>query len=366
MTSVGYLAPAQRWFVFALGAYFWTSAFGALTLPGVGVSYSNLAFMLLIATLWGQRSRGDWLTALGLLVLMVQDIVFRLFTDEWYGVGYSVNIGRMAIFVLLARPYINLPAGIRANLLIAFGVAAFLSEMYVFYDPSYRMALFNAKSVGEGFGFELYRPTGLIGDPNYFAVPLALMAVSAFQVRRIGWFLFSVVLVLATGSRSAVIAVLLPVMLMQITRVRQSGRTIAAILTSYGVALVLVALLNAFLREGTTSESNAERVGLLMQGMANVLTFSFLGTTYGMPSAVALDGDRLVVHNTYIQTLSTSFFLGLFILYRSIVGLWRKRFSPILLCMVIEMLFLDMSSYSAFLLVFLLYSVPIKSHGIRS
>ena len=41
---------------------------------------------------------------------------------------------------------------------------------------------------------------------------------------------------------------------------------------------------------------------------------------------------------------------------RTFQGFWRKSFSPILLCVVIEMMFLDISSHSAFFMIFIMYS----------
>lgn len=360
------LPAHQRWLVVTLVAYFWASAFGALTLPGTSVSYANITFVLLLTAISGPRPREHWLMALGLFVLMAQDMIFRNFTNEWYGLGYSLNIGRLACFVLLVQQFQNLPPSVRTATLISFGVAAFASEIFVIYEPSYRLALFNARSIGEGFGFEIYRPTGLIGDPNYFAVPLALMAVAAFQAKRYRWFVFACFLVLASGSRSAMIAVLLPVLLLQLSRAKERGLAVALIVITY-IGIVLLAVgLNSLLREGTTSESDAERMGLLWQGLENIASFSYLTTTYGMPSGLGLDGDKLVVHNTYIQTLSTSLVLGLFLLYRTVRGLWRPTISPILLCIVIEMQFLDMSANSSFLLVFLLYSIPTSHLSIHA
>ena len=356
LSTAPLLTRSQYWFVLVMAAYLCASAFGALAVPGTGLSYANVCFVFLLTTIGGSRSREDWGVAILLLALMVLDIIFRILLKDLSGLGYSVNIGRMAVFVLLAKQYWQLPCKIRLGLVFVFGAAAFFSEIFVIYNPEYRMALFNAESVAEGFGFELYRPTGLIGDPNYFAFPLALMAVAAFQARHFKWFFVACCLMLATGSRSAVIAVLVPVMLLQMSRVKNNGLAVVGIMVGCFVVLIFAAAANAILRQGTTSESNAERLGLIVQSFINIATFGFLENTFGMPSALALDGERLVVHNTYLQTLSTSFSLGLFIVIRTFQGFWRKSFSPILLCVVIEMMFLDISSHSAFFMIFIMYS----------
>ena len=116
LSTAPLLTRSQYWFVLVMAAYLCASAFGALAVPGTGLSYANVCFVFLLTTIGGSRSREDWGVAILLLALMVLDIIFRILLKDLSGLGYSVNIGRMAVFVLLAKQYWQLPCKIRLRL----------------------------------------------------------------------------------------------------------------------------------------------------------------------------------------------------------------------------------------------------------
>jgi len=352
--------PSSRgywWLLVTLHLYCWASAYGVLTIPGTPVTYANAVLpLLLLSGLAARPVRKEWAQCLLLLVAMLVDLMFREFTMTWDAVGYSVNIGKIALFVLVASRVRELPV-VRVNgLAISFGIATITSEVFALFNPEYRMALFNADSVAEGFGLELFRPTGLIGDPNYFALPVALMAVAAYDSRRYWLMILAMAFVIASGSRSAAIASLIPIFILQLGRSYNRPARMIAILLFYVMGAALVVLANQMLREGTTSESTAERLGLLLQAFQNIASFSFLESTYGQPISKALDGSFLVVHNTFLQTLSTSLMLGIFYIYRSFRGFAAAPTRMLFLSIFIEMYFLDLSAQSSFVLFFLLVS----------
>ncbi len=349
------LSTGDRWLLVTLHLYCWAGAYGALTIPGTSVSYANAVLPLMALMALGARPlREEWAHCLLLLMAMCLDLMFREFTMTWEAVGYSVNIGKIALFVLVASRARALPLGRLHGLAISFGIAAITSEIFALFNPEYRLALFNADSVGEGFGLELFRPTGLIGDPNYFALPVSLMAVAAYHARRYWMLALAMIFVVASGSRSAAIASLVPIFLLQMGRVADRPVRMMVIVLAYAGSAALVVVANQLLRDGTTAESNAERFGLLIQAFENIASFSFLTSTYGEPISQALDGSLLVVHNTFLQTLSTSFLLGVFYIYRSWRGFGQSATRMMFLCIFIEMFFLDLSAQSSFVLVFLL------------
>jgi hypothetical protein len=95
---------------------------------------------------------------------------------------------------------------------------------------------------------------------------------------------------------------------------------------------------------------------LLQQGIDNVLALSFLHATYGQPLGLGIGGEALVVHNTYLQTAVTSALLSIYLIYRSLVGMIRSPDRLVLAALIIEMLFLDVSSFSSILFAFFIFS----------
>lgn len=341
--------------------YLAASAFGVFRVPGIDLTYANLALVVLaIASLAAGRF-SDVRPFFFLASLMAVDLLFRTYQSRMSDVGYSVNIGKMALFALLAQQLAATGKKGRGFLAISFGIAALCSEAFALAYPSYREELYSAQVMLTGVdGVEelaslLYRPTGLIGDPNYFAIPLVLMAAALFARKRFAWFGIVVVLVAVTGSRAALVAVFLPIAVQQLFR----ARTRPLHLLFYVVFLMGLYLLavwfNSMLR-GDTGDSNTERSLLLQQGIDNVLSLSFLRATYGQPLGLGIGGESLVVHNTYLQTAVTSALLAGYLVYRSLVGLIRSPDRLVLGALIIEMLLLDVSSFSSILFAFFIFS----------
>lgn len=360
------LRAGDRAVMLMLHLYLWASAFGALTLPGTGLTYANAVLPLMVAVaLLARPTLEEWIQCLVICGAMVVDAAVREFTYGWDEVGYTINIGKMAIFILVASRFAPMPGRTKRGLVLSFGLAAIASEVFAVFNPDYRLALFNADRLAEGFGLDLFRPTGLIGDPNYFALPVCMMAVAAYQCGRRALLVLALLFVVASGSRSAAIAALVPIFLLQMARSSHRPMRMVAIALLYVGGAFAVAAANQILRDNTGSESTAERLDLLVQGVQNIASFSFLDATYGQPRAHALDGQLLVIHNTFLQTLSTSFVLGVFFLIRTLRGFLSANTVPLLLCLVIEMLFLDLSSHSGFVLLFLLLTASAQTLAAR-
>ena len=341
--------------------YLAASAFGVLRVPGLGLTYANLALILLgVACVWVGRF-GDVRPFFYLATLMALDLLFRAYLSTMGDIGYSVNIGKMALFALIAPQLAASGTRGRSVLAITFGVAALGSELFALAYPSYREGLYNSQGMLTGIDDAdelaslLYRPTGLIGDPNYFAIPLVLMAAALFSLRRYGWFFAVAVLVATTGSRAVMVALFLPIAVRQLFDARTRPlRFIVYLLCCLGV-FVLAVSFNELLR-GDTADSNTERAMLVQQGIDNVLSLSFLHATYGQPLGLGIGGDALVVHNTYLQTAVTSALLAIYLVYRSVTGMVRSPDRLVLATLIIEMLFLDLSSFSSILFAFFIFS----------
>ena len=345
--------------------YLAASAFGVLRVPGLGLTYANLALILLgVACVWVGRF-GDIRPFFYLATLMALDLLFRAYLSTMGDIGYSVNIGKMALFALIAPQLAASGTRGRSVLAITFGVAALGSELFALAYPSYREELYNSLGILAGIDDAaddaddlanlLYRPTGLIGDPNYFAIPLVLMAAALFSLRRYGWFFAVAVLVATTGSRAAMVALFLPIAVRQLFDARTRPlRFIVYLLCCLGV-FVLAVSFNELLR-GDTADSNTERAMLVWQGIDNVLSLSFLHATYGQPLGLGIGGDALVVHNTYLQTAVTSALLAIYLVYRSVTGMVRSPNRLVLATLIIEMQFLDVSSFSSILFAFFIFS----------
>ena len=341
--------------------YLVASAFGVLRIPGIDLTYANLALTLLTIVSVAAGRFADIRPFFFLASIMALDLLFRTYQSRMSDIGYTVNIGKMALFALLAQQIAASGTRGRGVLAMSFGVAAVCSELFALAYPSYREELYNSQIVltdvdgVADLASLLYRPTGLIGDPNYFAVPLVLMAAALFARRRYAWFCTTVVMVAITGSRAAVVAVFLPIAVQQLFKVR----TRPLHLLAYSVCLLGVSALavwfNGMLR-GDTVDSNIERALLLQQGIDNVLSLSFLRATYGQPLGLGIGGESLVVHNTYLQTAATSALLAAYLVYRSLVGLIRSPDRLVLAALIIEMVFLDVSSFSSFLFAFFIFS----------
>ena len=371
MASAAFARPRLRstQSLVALAAlYLVASAFGVLRVPGLGLTYANLTLIALgFGSVWVARF-GDVRPFFFLATLMALDLLFRAHLATMDDVGYSVNIGKMALFALIAPQIAALGPRARGLLAIAFGVAAVASEVFVLAYPEYRAELYNSQDmfvgmdIGDGLAGLLYRPTGLIGDPNYFAIPLVVMAAALIARRRYGWFCAVAMLVAATGSRSALVALFVPIAVAQLFATRTQPLRFMAYLLCFAAVFVVALVFNELLR-GDTTDSNAERALLVEQGIDNVLALSFLKATYGQPLVLGTGGDALVVHNTFLQTAVTSALLALYLLYRSMIGILRAPERLVLAALIIEMLFLDLSSFSSMLFVFFVFSEGVRRHA---
>lgn len=345
----------------ASALFFVASAFGVLKIPGLDITYANAALIALgLASIYAGRF-GDVRPFFFLLALMALDLFFRAWQSKMQGVGYSVNIGKMALFALVAKQLTRTGSKGRHFLAVAFGVAALCSEVFVLAYPSYREDLYAVGGAiadvdgGDSIIGLSYRPTGLIGDPNYFAVPLVIMAVALYLRQRYVWFMIAALCVAATGSRAALLALFLPMVLHQLAGARSRPLSLIAVLARWTLVLLLAAWLNETLR-GDTSDSNRERAMLLAQAVENVLSLSFLHSVYGEPLGMGIDGDPLVIHNTFLQTAVTSALLASYFIYRSLAGLLRSNDRLILGSVILEMLFLDISSFAAIFFGFFVFS----------
>lgn len=341
--------------------YLAASAFGVLKVPGLELTWANLAFVLL-GIAWLCSSQGtDFRPFFFLAVATALDLLFRTYQFRLEDIGYTANIGKLAVFSLVVQLLARLDSSRRSSLAVWFGVFALLSEAFALVYPTLREELYNSQPVlfdadGSQAGLiAFYRPTGLIGDPNYFAVPLVLMAMALFSERNYFWFGVAALLVAVTGSRSALVALFVPIAAMQLFRARTSLSRFSLYLLCYAAVTFLAFALNAELR-GDTSESNTERAMLLRQGLENVMSLSFLQASYGQALILGIQGDLLVVHNTYLQTAVTSALLAAYLIYRTVAGMILSDNRLILAALVIEMFFLDVSSFSSFLFLFILYS----------
>lgn len=342
----------------ASALYLAASAFGVLRVPGIDLTYANLALVLLCVASIRAGRFVDLRPFFVLASIMALDLLFRAYQSRMSDVGYSVNIGKMAVFALLAQQLAAFDTKDRGILAVAFGVAAVASEFFALAYPTYREELYSSQVMlddVENLSGLLYRPTGLIGDPNYFAIPLVLMAAALFTRKQYAWFWVVALLVLITGSRAALVAVFVPIAVQQIFRARARPLLLLFYLISLVGIYLLAAWFNSILR-GDTGDSNTERTLLLQQGINNVLSLSFLNATYGQPLGLGIGGDALVVHNTYLQTAVTSVLLAAYLLYRSVAGMLRSPHRLILAGLIIEMLFLDVSSFSSIIFAFFIFS----------
>lgn len=345
----------------ASAVYLAAGAFGILKVPGIELTYANAALLILMVCSISIGRFSDVRASFFLLGLMGLDMLFRAYQSKWAGIGYSANIGKLALFVLVAQQLRAAAPKERRLLAIVFGIAALCSEAFAIAYPAYREDLYSMQTApvdGEdtvGVMGLLYRPTGLIGDPNYFAVPLVVMAMALYVGGRHIWFGLAALLVAITGSRSALLALFLPIVTSQLATARSRLPRFIVLLTFWILVVLVVVAANEVLR-GDTSDSNRERAMLFAQGIRNLFSFTFLQSTYGEPLGLGIDGDPLVIHNTFLQTAATSFLLGGYLVYRSVAGLLQSRERLIVAAVIIEMMFLDVSSFSAIFFVFFVFS----------
>lgn len=190
-------------------------------------------------------------------------------------------------------------------------------------------------SPGRAYYYRLMgRATGLIDDPNYFAmnlialVPLAIFyfANEKYKLRSFFWGISSFILILGvftTLSRAALIgllAVLLLMLFRNFKKVFLLYIVISIILASLIITLLPGQLLN---RLSTFSEvisspiqgysSIAERKTLLQAGLKVFLDHPFTGVGIGNSSTKIEEytGLRLVSHNTYIDIAAETGILGI-------------------------------------------------------
>lgn len=369
MTPIG--ASLEReaksnFLVISIALFLSASAFGPVKVPGTPISLANAALVLLTAAvLRCPPSRlSAYIGALFLGMSASLDFIFRVYLDQLQDLTYSVNILKLSIFWLAAQSLTE-EGGTKnyVRIVSAFAFSLIGSEIFAIFRPDLRMEVYKTTNDFAFDGFSLFRPTGLYGDPNYFAAPLVIAAVLAWECGRRGIFLLCLILVSLTGSRSAIIATLVPIVLAYFRQ--NNGTPLRAMFAVLAATLATGALFiaNSALRGSTgTVESNRERLNLALQGLENISSFSFLQAVYGQPLGRGLSGEPLVVHNTFLQTTTVSFLLGAFLVWVGLRGA-RAKFPWAFLAIVIEFMFLDVSAYSSLLFIFLIFGVSRPDNG---
>ncbi len=241
------------------------------------------------------------------------------------------------------------------------GLLTILSEVVTLFFPALKENYYIDDSLGKNLGisnnFTLLRPTGLVGDPNYFAFPIAILTVALFFEKKYVASLLCLIILVLSGSRSAILSILIAI---SIGSLKFNRGLIKKIIISIMVFVSMFSL-NILIRGGEANDSNIERIVNLINGIESILNFSFLNSNYGYPIGFALDGSKMVVHNFYIQTLATSFILGIFFIIRTLNAFNCNLKNPILICVITELFFLDISSH--FFLIFLF--LMITSNGFK-
>ena len=355
----GNLSRSQLALVVAISLFLTASAFGPLRVPGTGLSLANAALILVAISVVFQRVEPHYFPpALLLLAAAAIDLTFRASLDQLENVSYSVNIAKLALFWIAARVVADIGRpGIYSRIAGVFATALIISEVVAIVFPELRMEVYKTTNDFDFDGFSVFRPTGLFGDPNYFAAPIAVAAVTAWEKNRKGLFSFFLLIALLSGSRSAIIAIVIPVAVATAPVLNQRPRRSIVVSTALILVIVMFFAANSALRgDAGTTDSNKERLNLAIQGLDNVANFSYLTAVYGDQLGRGLSGEPLVIHNTFLQTLTVSFMVGGFFIWVSMVGLRRKS-NLAFYAIFIELMFLDVSAYSSLLLLFFLFGV---------
>lgn len=196
---------------------------------------------------------------------------------------------------------------------------------------------------GEVGIWELFRPIGTLGDPNYFGLIMFVFALTGPRAT----IALSVLIGLLSLSKGAILSY-------GLTVYKSRPKTPLRIFL-YAVMLGLSMYLIFLLREGFSVSSNAERYHALIAAFNqnSLLNFNQVG------DAIIKNQERnMVVHNLYIQVLFTNVFL-----FVAVVSTIRGVTSPIYLIVFIASLFLDYSAHAIFLFILGLYSTGSKTNA---
>ena len=182
----------------------------------------------------------------------------------------------------------------------------------------------------------LFRPTGSLGDPNYFGSLLFLCVLGERHKLN----LIGTMVAFMSLSKGAILSYV-------ITKVTYSRKSPLALI--YYLTLSVSALLVVmYLREGISISSNLERIHAVWA----VVTQNTIFNLNMLGDAIVRNSERsMVVHNLFLQTMYTNIFV-----FIGLVLTLRGLSQPIYLLVFTTSMLLDFSSQPLFLFVIGLYS----------